>query len=67
MIKFFKKKLTNGPKTKKYKKNNKEQNWNINKWEDNYESLNGQREFWGENREKRRKEKRKSHWRQIIV
>lgn len=26
MIKFFLKKLTNGPKTKKYKKNNKEQN-----------------------------------------
>ena len=41
--------------TKINNQRNKDQSWNLNKKEDNSEILNSQDEFWGEERERKRK------------
>jgi hypothetical protein len=45
-------------KTKNNIQNNENQNWNISKLEDSSKILNDQREFWGEEREKRKEKKK---------
>jgi hypothetical protein len=47
-------------KTKNNIQNNENQNWNISKLEDSSKILNDQREFWGEEREKRKEKKKRS-------
>jgi hypothetical protein len=53
-------KFTKDKKTKISIQNNENQSWNISKLEDSSKILNDQREFWGEEREKRKEKKKRS-------
>jgi hypothetical protein len=54
-LRFDKKEL----RTKIKNKKSKDQSWNINKWDDNFESLNDSGKIQGEERRKKRRWKKR--------